>query len=123
MNLNLSDRLCSPLGIRSFRSKIKASPNWGMAKGVDIGRSFILIPTPWVLMPHPNWPIFSSAFVEKTTNANDGYTVSEANIVKRSVALLLPTVLFYFLSLYPLMADAFLRHFSHRREKRVSGGG
>ena len=94
-----------------------------MANEVDIGRYFILIPTPWAIMPHPNWPIFPSAFVEKTTNANDGYTVSEANIVKRSVALLLPTVLYYFLSLYPLMADAFLRHFSHRRKKRVSGGG
>ena len=32
-------------------------------------------------MPHPHCPIFPSAFVEKTTNAKDVYTVSEANIV------------------------------------------
>ena len=54
-----------------------------MAKGVEIGRSFILIPTPWALMSHPHWPIFPSAFVEKTTNAKDGYTVSEANVVSK----------------------------------------
>ena len=51
-----------------------------MAKGVDIGRSFILIPTPWALMPQPHWPISPSAFVEKTSKGKDGYTVSEANI-------------------------------------------
>ena len=39
-------------------------------------------------------------------------------LFRKSVALLLPTVLYYFLSLYPLMADAFPRRFSHRREKR-----
>ena len=44
-------------------------------------------------------------------------------LFRRSVAFLLPTVLYYFVSLYPLMADAFLRHFSHRREKRFRGGG
>ena len=44
-------------------------------------------------------------------------------LFRKSVALLLPTVLYYFLSLYPLMADAFPRRFSHRREKRVSGVG
>ena len=95
-----------------------------MAKGVEIGRSFILIPTPWALMSHPHWPIFPSAFVEKTTNAKDGYTVSEANVVSKECcsAFTNCTVLYYFLSLYPLMADAFPRRFSHRREKRVSVG-
>ena len=79
-------------------------------------------------MSHPHWPIFPSAFVEKTTNAKDGkdcYTVSEANVVSKECCFAFTncTVLYYFLSLYPLMADAFPRRFSHRREKRVSGGG
>ena len=95
---------------------------------MEIGRSFILIPTPWALMSHPHWPIFPSAFVEKTTNAKDGkdcYTVSEANVVSKECCFAFTncTVLYYFLSLYPLMADAFPRRFSHRREKGVGWGG
>ena len=119
-------RLCSRWVSGHFVKK--KPPNWGIAKGVEIGRSFILIPTPWALMSHPHWPIFPSAFVEKTTNAKDGkdcYTVSEANVVSKECCFAFTncTVLYYFLSLYPLMADAFPRRFSHRREKRVSGGG
>ena len=35
-------------------------------------------------MPHPPWPISPSPFVEKTTKAKDGYTVSEADIVLKA---------------------------------------
>lgn len=35
-------------------------------------------------MPHPHWSISPSGFVEKTTKAKDGCTVSEANIVLKT---------------------------------------
>ena len=95
-----------------------------MAKGVEIGRSFILIPTPWALMSHPHWPIFPSAFVEKTTNAKDGYTVSEANVVSKECCFAFTncTVLFpQFVSSDGRCVSQTL--FTPPRKKGFGGGG
>ena len=95
-----------------------------MAKGVEIGRSFILIPTPWALKSHLHWPIFPSAFVEKTTDAKDGYTVSEANVVSKECCFALTncTVLFsQFVSSDGRCVSQTL--FTPQRKKGWGGGG
>ena len=78
-------------------------------------------------MSHPHWPIFPSAFVEKTTNAKDGKdcsTVSEANVVSKECCFTFTngTVLFpQFVSSDGRCVSQTL--FTPPRKKGFGGGG
>ena len=69
-------------------------------------------------MPHPHLPISPSAFVEKTTEAKDGYTVSEANIVLKAFYQLSCTICSVCIVRWQMrFPDAF-----HTAEKKGLGG-